>query len=98
MASGRPLVATHVPAVTELLTHGHNAWLCRPNDPHDAARWLLRALEQPEQAREQAEQARRDAAALVCRERMIEEYRRVYARLSASQALTAEAASPSATP
>ena len=81
MASGCPLMATDVPAVTELLAPGRNAWLCRPNDPKDTARRMLQALEAPEQSRRQAECARAEAAELFGRDRMVAQYRELYERV-----------------
>lgn len=58
MAAGRPIVATAVPTVTEFLTDGHSAWLCRPDSPQDAARQLLQALDRPDESRRMAAAAR----------------------------------------
>jgi glycosyltransferase involved in cell wall biosynthesis len=33
MAAGRPIVASDVPALREVLRHGENAWLVAPDDP-----------------------------------------------------------------
>ena len=32
MAAGRAIIASDLPAIREILTHGHNAWLCPPDD------------------------------------------------------------------
>ena len=37
MAAGRPIVATNVPAVREVLEHGRNAYLVKPDDPQALA-------------------------------------------------------------
>ena len=82
MAAGCPLVASAVSTTTELLTHGENAWLCRPNDPEEAARALLQVIEHPAESRERAERARAQAASEFGRERMVEQYRRCYEALT----------------
>jgi glycosyltransferase involved in cell wall biosynthesis len=85
MAAARPIVATAVPAVAELLAHGQNAWLCLPNSPKDAARRMLQALDQPEQSRRQAELARSQVFQVFGRQRMIEQYAQAYANLAAGR-------------
>jgi glycosyltransferase involved in cell wall biosynthesis len=89
MAAGCPLVATDVPVVTEVLSHGRNAWLCRPGDPADATRTMLRALEDQGQSRRQAQNARAAADTLFAPARMLEQYRRAYANLAARRPLGA---------
>ncbi|MBU0638577.1 MAG: glycosyltransferase family 4 protein [Planctomycetes bacterium] len=86
MASGRPIVASAVPAVTEFLRHGQNAWLCATASPSAVARCLLQVLEQPEQVRRRAESARSQAFKVFSRQRMIEQYQRVYENLAAGRA------------
>lgn len=44
MASGRPIVASSLPAIKEILTNFHNAILCKPGDVQDLAAaidWIL---------------------------------------------------------
>jgi hypothetical protein len=85
LAAGTPIVASAIPVTTELLAHGHNAWLCRANDPKDAARRMLQALENREQSQQQALLARSRVFGLFGRQRMIEQYRRVYENLLADR-------------
>ena len=85
MAAARPIVATAVPAVAELLAHGHNAWLCKPNSPKDAARRMLQALERPDESQRQAELARSQVFQVFGRQRMIEQYDQAYANLVAGR-------------
>jgi glycosyltransferase involved in cell wall biosynthesis len=87
MAAGRPIVASAVPATTELLTDGQNAWLCRPESPKDAARRLLQALESQDQSQRQAELGRSQVFQICDRRRMIEQYRRAYQNLLADRCI-----------
>ncbi len=85
MAAARPIVATAVPAVAELLAHGHNAWLCKPNSSKDAARRMLQALEQPDESQRQAQLARSQVFQVFGRQRMIEQYGQAYTNLTAGR-------------
>ena len=85
LAAGTPIVAAAVPATTELLTHGHNAWLCRADDPKAAARRMLQALEDRQQSENQGRLARSEVFGLFSRRRMIEQYRRTYETLLADR-------------
>lgn len=44
MASGRPIVATAVPCLMEVVEHGRTAWLVRPDDPHALAQGIRHVL------------------------------------------------------
>ncbi|MFH1497217.1 MAG: glycosyltransferase [Verrucomicrobiota bacterium] len=81
MAAGRPIVASDVRVTRELLTPDRTAWLCRADNPQDACRQMLRALEDREQSARQAQAARAHANAAFDRRRMIEQYCRVYESL-----------------
>lgn len=87
MAAERPIVASAVPAVTELLAHGASAWLCRPADPRDAARRIVNAIEMAERSRQQAALARLQAYAVFSRQRMVEQYSAAYANLVGGRAV-----------
>lgn len=87
LASGTPLVASAVGATTELLTHGHNAWLCRPGNPREAARRMLQALDDREQSARQATLARSEVFRSVSRRGFVEGVRRVYEDLLADRRL-----------
>ncbi len=81
MASSVPIVASAIPAVTELLAHRHNCLLCRPSDPADLASCILRLLEDRELAACLADAARRQACQAFhlgrCVDRYLLEYERV---------------------
>ena len=83
MAAGCPIVASAVPAITEVLADDESAWLCRPDDPQDAARCMLQAIENREQSQRQVERARELAGTMFSLPRMLADYRRVYQNLAA---------------
>lgn len=80
MAAGCPLVASDTPAVVELLGDRASAWLCRPNSPEDAARQMLRAIENPDETRRKMELAHARAIDQLSVADMIAAYRRCYAK------------------
>jgi glycosyltransferase involved in cell wall biosynthesis len=83
MAAGRPIVASDVPVTRELLAHRETAWLCGAGDPQDACRWMLRALEAPEESGQQTRAAQAQANAAGDRRRLLDQYRQVYQALLA---------------
>lgn len=85
MASGVPIVATATPAVTELLAHGANAFLAASESPKDAARRIMEALDDAAQCRTHVELARTQAFAAFSRQRMFEQYARLYANLAGAE-------------
>ncbi|MFN0135840.1 MAG: glycosyltransferase family 4 protein [Phycisphaerae bacterium] len=85
MASGVPIVATATPAVTELLSHCANAFLAQPDSPKDAARRIMEALDNGEQCRTHVELARTQAFAAFSRQRMFEQYARLYKNLATDE-------------
>lgn len=63
MAMARPIVASDVPSLREVLAHGRNAWLVPPDDPQALAAGIRHLLEHPDVAMRLAAQARADAGA-----------------------------------
>lgn len=61
MAAGRPLVASNLPVVRELVREGQDGLLFSPNDPADLARQVLRLLQDHELSRRLAESAAQHA-------------------------------------
>lgn len=57
MAAGRPLVASNMPIVRELLREDVDALLFSPNDPDDLARQILALLNDPELSKRLAKSA-----------------------------------------
>lgn len=60
MASERPIVASKLPALEEILRHDENALLFEPGDPTSLARNIVRVLKEPETAVRLTETARHD--------------------------------------
>jgi glycosyltransferase involved in cell wall biosynthesis len=59
MAASRPIVASAVGGIPEVITHGETGLLVPPGDPHALAAAVRRLLEAPEEARRMGEAARR---------------------------------------
>lgn len=60
MAAKKPIVASKLPAIMEVLVHGKNALLAEPGDPHDIAKQIQTFLTDQSLAQRISEQARRD--------------------------------------
>ena len=63
LASGRPIVAGDTADLREILRHGENALLCRPDDPEDLAASIRRVTGDAELARRLGATARDDSGA-----------------------------------
>ncbi len=84
MCAGTPVIATTVPSVPDLITHGDNGLLARPNDKADLGRQILRILGDQRLARRVVHGGRLTAAAhswskiteayLACYRRVIERH------------------------
>ncbi|MGH2787981.1 MAG: glycosyltransferase family 4 protein [Actinomycetota bacterium] len=64
MARSRPVVATRVGGIPELVEHGHTGLLVDPGDPEDLARSLAAILRDPKRARKMGQEGRARALAL----------------------------------
>lgn len=60
MASARPIIASTIPSVQEILIHDHNAFLVGPSSPPDIARGILEILADPKRGERLAKQAHID--------------------------------------
>jgi glycosyltransferase involved in cell wall biosynthesis len=60
MASGRPIVASDLPAIREVLRHDENALLVQPGNPQALVAGIVRIKEDAALGRRLAEQARID--------------------------------------
>jgi glycosyltransferase involved in cell wall biosynthesis len=61
MAAGRPIVASDLPSIREVLRDGDNALLVAPGDPHALAAAVTRLIEDRDLAQRLARTARADA-------------------------------------
>ncbi len=60
MAAGRPVVASDLPSLREVLRHGENGWLVPPDDPSGLAQGIQHVLAEPALAADLAAEAQRD--------------------------------------
>jgi glycosyltransferase involved in cell wall biosynthesis len=60
MAAGAPIVASDLPSIREVVRHGENAWLVKPDDPHALAQGLHSILDHHDVAQRLAHQATKD--------------------------------------
>ncbi len=62
MASGRPLVASHLPVLSEVISHGRNAVMVPAGDSHELVSGIRRVLYDPELAARISHQAQQDVS------------------------------------
>lgn len=72
LAAGVPVVATDLPSIREVLHHGKNAWLVKPDDPRALARGMHRMLDNNDMAEKLAQQATRDVQSYTWKRRASE--------------------------
>jgi glycosyltransferase involved in cell wall biosynthesis len=81
MASGKPVVATAVGGVPEVVADGETGVLVRPGDPEALAAGIEALLRDPEKARRMGEHGRQRAAAKFDVRQMVARTKQVYADL-----------------
>ena len=69
MAAGRPIVASDLPSLREVLRHGDNAWLVQPDDPAALAQGIQHLLAEPALAARLAAQAQEEVQAYTWEQR-----------------------------
>ena len=69
MAAGRPIVASDLPSLREVLRHGDNAWLVQPDDPAALAQGIQHLLAEPVLAARLAAQAQEEVQAYTWEQR-----------------------------
>lgn len=84
MACARPIVASDLPVVRELVREDVDALLCAPDDPADLARGVLALLRDPERARQLGDAAARRARTRYSWRAAQKKLLRVYRMLGAS--------------
>lgn len=62
MASRKPVIATNLPSIKEVLTDGQNAILIKPSDPKGLSEAIVRIKENPELGKRLAEKAYEDVS------------------------------------
>lgn len=88
---GRPVVASRVGGLAEVVRHGETGWTVDRDDPDGLATAALRLLSDPEEARRFGRAARRRAIESFSFERYVKEYDALYRRLVASAGLRKKA-------
>lgn len=96
MAAGRPVVASRVGPIPEIVAHGETGLLVEPGQPASLAAALLELLERPELAARLGAAGRRRLAQQFTLERMVAETEALYDRLTAGPPQGRRAAAPPA--
>jgi glycosyltransferase involved in cell wall biosynthesis len=78
MALGKPIVASKVGGIPEVVEHGKTGLLVNPADVEDLYRGLLNLLDHPEMGRQMGERAKKRVAEYFSVERMMEQLYRIY--------------------
>jgi len=81
MAMGRPVVATAVGGVPELIDHGIDGWLCPPRDAAALADAVCTLLADPAAAARMGERAARTVRERLSLDRMVDQVEEVYRQL-----------------
>jgi glycosyltransferase involved in cell wall biosynthesis len=81
MASGRPVVATAVDGVVDLVTPGATGLLAAPGQPEELAACVVWMLDHPAEASRMGDQARQRVRSLFAPERMCAVLDEIYSRL-----------------
>ncbi|HRZ11746.1 MAG TPA: glycosyltransferase family 4 protein [Kiritimatiellia bacterium] len=85
MACGRPVVATAVDGVPEVVEHGRTGWLVPPGDPGRLAEALLEWLADPARAEAMGAAGREKIVSSFSMEAMIQRYAEVFEQALASR-------------
>lgn len=83
MALGRPVVASDVPCVRDLIVEGETGFLCRPGDPHNVARRTLVLLRDAALRARIGASARARVHAQFAREATVPRWRKLYQTMAA---------------
>jgi glycosyltransferase involved in cell wall biosynthesis len=82
MALRKPVVATSVGGIPEIIVSGETGYLHRPGDSSELARAILTLVENPDEAARIGEAAYRGASAKCSLQRFIEEMSQVYSEIA----------------
>jgi glycosyltransferase involved in cell wall biosynthesis len=78
MASGLPVIATHVGGNPELVESGHTGMLVPPAEPIALAEAIVTYLFDPERCRQHSQAARKSVEARFSLQAMVDDYLAVY--------------------
>ncbi len=81
LAAARPVVATDVGGVRQVVQDGDTGWLCRAGDPGGLSQLLRRAISEPVVATRLAHEGRRRVALRFGHDRMVADYLALYREL-----------------
>lgn len=81
MAAGKPVVATRVVGIREVVSHEETGLLVPPDDPHNLARSLLRIRREPHLGPTLVEAGRRYVNRHACLKDMVDRYAALYEQL-----------------
>jgi glycosyltransferase involved in cell wall biosynthesis len=73
MAAGKPVVASKIPPLTEIVKEGEAGLLVNPDDPQDFANAIVRLLTHPEQAQQMGKRGQEHVRTYFSAERMANE-------------------------
>lgn len=86
MASGRVLIASHIPAARELIEDGRTGLLFPTGDVEKLAGCILQVADRPDLRREIGRAARRHVVQRYTRDRMVDGYERILSELAGAAA------------
>jgi len=78
MAAGRPVVASRIPPITEIVVDGETGLLAEPNNPEAFAKAILWVLQNPDKAREMGQRGRKRVEMFFSAEQMAKKTLEVY--------------------
>ena len=81
MAAGKPVVATNVDAIPEVVSDGETGILVPPKDPNALANAIITLLEDPEKMRKMGQSGKKRAFDLFSAKRMTKDFEKLYLSL-----------------
>jgi glycosyltransferase involved in cell wall biosynthesis len=84
MAAGKPVVASNIAPLTEIVTHGQTGFLVKPDDPQAFADAIVRLLVRPEQAKKMGSHGRQRVYKCFLARKMADETLTLYESLRRS--------------
>lgn len=81
MVHAKPIIATNIPSVNEVIEDGRTGLLVPPRDPEALAKAIMRLLKDPKLRSNLAQNSREKVVRRYASERMVEEVNRIYSDL-----------------